>query len=330
MEEGVGYAVGGVADYVAFVGEVAGDAVDAHGLDFVDVGLDDFGAFRGVACLCGGGDGRGVDDGVVEDGLAGMVVDALDVLGCGEVQAFIGLGHEVGDVDAGAGGGGDGLGDSWNEQVGDEAGEERAGTESDEVGLGDGVEGFRQGLDADGFEHELVDDFPAGGDAGFSADDGAVGHAGGEGDVVGGDGVDVPGGGEDFGGEADGLGEVAGHFDECCDEQVAEVVAFELASGAEAVLEEAGDEPLVLGERDHAVAEVAGGKHFEVLAEATAGAAVVGDGDNSGEVADPCVGGVFGVEEGACAGVGDDMVLESAEKRGKAGAAADGDDAAGC
>jgi hypothetical protein len=124
------------------------------------------------------------------------------------------------------------------------------------------------------------------------------------------------------------LREVAGHFNEGGDEKVAEVVAFEFAAGAEAVLEEAGDEPLVLGERDHAVTEVAGGEHFEVLTETSARAAVVGDGDDGGEVADPDTSGVFGIEKGAGAGVGDDVVFESTEKSGQAGAAADGDDAA--
>ena len=41
--------------------------------------------------------------------------------------------------------GGDGFGDAADEQVGDERGVERAGAEGDEVGVGDGFEGFGQG-----------------------------------------------------------------------------------------------------------------------------------------------------------------------------------------
>ena len=82
-----------------------------------------------------------------------------------------------------------------------------------------------------------------------------------------------------------GLGEVSGDAGERGDEEVAEAVAFEVAL-REAVLEELGEQVLVLGERDHAVADVAGGKHVEVFAQAAGGAAVVGDGDDGGELAD--------------------------------------------
>jgi len=43
---------------------------------------------------------------------------------------------------------------------------------------------------------------------------------------------------------------------------------------------------LVFREGDHAVANVAGGEHFEVFAEPSGGSSVVCDGDYGGEVAD--------------------------------------------
>jgi hypothetical protein len=43
---------------------------------------------------------------------------------------------------------------------------------------------------------------------------------------------------------------------------------------------------LILGERDHAVADVAGREHIEVLAETAGGTSVVGNGDDGGEIAD--------------------------------------------
>ena len=125
----------------------------------------------------------------------------------------------------------------------------------------------------------------AGGDAGLAVDEGAVVHARGEGDVGVGGGEDAAAGGEDLRGHLDGLGEVSGDVGEGGDEEVAEAVAFELAL-VEAELEELGEEVLVLGEGDHAVADVAGGEHLEVFAETAGGAAVVGDGDDGGEVAD--------------------------------------------
>ena len=79
------------------------------------------------------------------------------MLGGGEADGLVGLGHEVADVDAGGFGFGEGLGDAVDEQVGDERGVEGAGAEGDEVGVGDGVEGFGQGLGGGGLEHELDD-----------------------------------------------------------------------------------------------------------------------------------------------------------------------------
>ena len=77
--------------------------------------------FAGVRVEERGGDGGGVDEGVVEDG-SGFVDGAagggsvpacwrifFDVLGGGEADGLIGLGHEVADVDAGGFGFGEGF-----------------------------------------------------------------------------------------------------------------------------------------------------------------------------------------------------------------------------
>jgi len=123
------------------------------------------------------------------------------------------------------------------------------------------------------------------------------------------------------------LGEVAGDVGEGGDEEVAEGVALELAL-VEAELEETGEKGFILGEGDHAVADVAWGKHLEVFAEAAGGAAVVGDGDDGREVGDEA----GKVEAGAVTGATPagirrgDVALEAAEEGGEAGAAADGDD----
>ena len=66
-EEGLGDAVGVVAEEVAFEGEVAGDGFDAEGADAVEVGLDGGLASAGVAFEQRGRDGGGVDEGVVEE-----------------------------------------------------------------------------------------------------------------------------------------------------------------------------------------------------------------------------------------------------------------------
>ncbi len=148
-------------------------------------------------------------------------------------------------------------------------------------------------------------------------------HARGERRVGGGGGVDAAAGGEDLRAGLHGLGEVAGDLGERGEEEVAEAVAFEVAVG-EAVLEEAREQVLVLRERDHAVADVAGGQHVQVFAQAAGGTAVVGDGDDGGEVADEAG---QGVGDRQRAGRGGGVALEAAQQRGEAGAATDGDDA---
>jgi hypothetical protein len=95
---------------------------------------------------------------------------------------------------------------------------------------------------------------------------------------------------------------------------------------------------LILGESDHAVADVAGRQHAELLAETAGGSPVVGDGDDGGEVADEAGkggGGGFGTAirlewgcwfqvegvavrvAGAARGSGSgDVALETAEESG--------------
>jgi len=302
-----------VAQEAAFLGEVAGDGFDAEGADAVEVGDDGCLVAAGVLFQEGGGDGSGVDEGVVEDARAvcgAVLEDLFDVLGCGEAERLVGLSHEIADVDAGGTGCGDGLGDTTDEEVGDQRRVERAGAEGDEVGVGDGFEGSGEGFGVGGDELEFEDAVRAGGDAGFAVDDGAVVHERGEGDVGVGGGVDAAAGGEDLRGHLHGLGEVSGDAGEGGEEEIAEAVAFE-AAVMEAVLEEACEQELVLGERDHAVADVAGGEHVEFFAEAAGGATVIGDGDDGGKVAD---------EAGKVRGVRVRMGIGVAEGNGVGGA----------
>ena len=205
---------------------------------------------------------------------------------------------------------GDGLGDTTDEHVGDQRGVERTGAESDEVGVGDGFEGGGEGLGVGGDELELDDAACAGGDVGFAVDDGAVVHERGEGDVGVGGGVDAAAGGEDLRGHLHGLGKVSGDVGEGGEEEIAEAVPFEVTV-VEAVLEEPGEQELVLGERDHAVADVSGREHVEFFAETTGRATVIGDGDDGGKVAD---------EAGEVRGVRVRMGIGVAEGNGVGGA----------
>jgi hypothetical protein len=81
---------------------------------------------------------------------------------------------------------------------------------------------------------------------------------------------------------------------------------------------------LVLGESDHAGADVAGRRHVQVFAKTTGGAAVVRDGDDGSEIADEA-GEIFG--NGLSGGWWGGIALEATEQGGETGASADGDDA---
>ncbi len=322
-EQGVGDAIGSVAEDVAFGGEVAGDALNAEGLDAIDVGNGDLRAFGGIALTDFWGDGGGVEERVVEEGAAGMLVDALDVLRGGEVQALVGLGHEVADEDAGGLSGAEGFGNAMNQKVSDDAGEEGARANGDEVGAGDGLEGLRRRGRIRRFERELDNALAAGCDFGLAANEGAIFHAGGDGDVGGCSGEDVSTRGKDLGGKTNGLGEVAGHLGEGGDEEVAEVMAAQFGALAEAVTEELGDEALIFGESDHAVAQISRRQHVEIAAEAAAGATVVGDGDYRSEVGNDGSRDGLGEQAGGVR----DAELKAAQESGEACSSADSDDA---
>jgi hypothetical protein len=92
---------------------------------------------------------------------------------------------------------------------------------------------------------------------------------------------------------------------------------------------------LILGDGDHAIADVAWREHVEVFAESAGGAAVVGYGDDGGKVADEV--GTIAVQGGGYRGGsvcrtagtnrGRNVVLEAPEESGEAGASSDSDDA---
>src|SRR5437870_12093928 len=103
-------------------------------------------------------------------------------------------------------------------------------------------------------------------------------------------------------------------------EQVPEAVALEPAAVLEPVLEQAREQRLIFGERDHAVADVSGREHIELAAEAARAAAVVGDGDDGSHVDGWDRG--LSVDRGRGTRVG----LETLEERREPGAAPDGDD----
>src|SRR5580700_11318888 len=96
-----------------------------------------------------------------------------------------------------------------DQQVGDEAGKERSGTDGDEVGLGDGFERLGQRLNVWRHEKELANFTLAGGDASFAADALDIFELRFELDRRCCGWKNVASGEQNFGGEPDGLGKIA-------------------------------------------------------------------------------------------------------------------------
>ncbi len=102
--------------------------------------------------------------------------------------------------------------------------------------------------------------------------------------------------------------EVAGDAGQGGQEEVAEGMADEPAAVGKAVLEQAGQQVLVVRQGDDAVADVARRQDPELPPQAAGRAAVVGDGDHAGEASEARR---------------PDLVLQAAQQRRQAGAAAD-------
>ncbi len=273
-------------DHVILQCKIARNAAKTERLNALDVGNDWRCILLRIALERGGGKRRGVDDGVVEDGDTGVLVDALDVFRCSEAETFIGLRHQVADKNPDSARLGDGLRNAADEQIGDEGCVEGARPDGDEIGPFDGVQCFGNSGSIGRVKGKFCNAQLAGRDVGFAAHRRSVGHVGDQGGVGGGDGVDASPRGKDLGGKLNRVPKVAGDFSESSDEEVAEVVAFQSVAGAKAVGEQLDQQILFFAEGDHAVAEVAGRQHVEVFAQASRGSTVIRDGYDGGEVAD--------------------------------------------
>ena len=116
-EKGLGNAIGSVANDVFFAGEIAGDAANAESFNARNIGFDGRAAFGRITRQRLRRKGRGIHDGIVEDGRTGVLVDALDMLGGCKAEALIGLGHQVADEDTHTPGVGERGGMPWTRRL---------------------------------------------------------------------------------------------------------------------------------------------------------------------------------------------------------------------
>ncbi len=189
------------------------------------------------------------------------------------------------------------LAQRGDQQVRDHRGEPRAGAEHHPVGGLDRLERLGRGRRVGRHQRDRVDDPVGGGHLDLAADAhegvGVVGHQPAH---VGGDvhrhqrhRQHPTGGAEQPADVVERVDVVAEQLPEPDDEQVADHVVAHLAVAGEPVLEHPrpGHAPLVApAERRQRHPQVARGQHAELAAQPTRRAAVVGDGDDRGEVVD--------------------------------------------
>ncbi len=245
---------------------------------------------------------------------ADVALDGAQVRGRHHAVRLAGLGHKVEQQDDPGPALGDRLADARNEQVGNDRGVERAGPEQDGVGALERGHGRREGGRRGRVELDAGQLLARHAHRALAFVDGAGDAASAEPHVDERRRVDLAPHRQDRLGGHDRLVKIAGDAGQGGQEEVAEGMADQAAAVREAVLEEARQQVLVVGQRDDAVADVARRQHAELAPQASGGAAVVGDGDDAGELAQPRAA---------------HLVLEAAQQRRQPGAAADRHQGAG-
>jgi hypothetical protein len=264
-------------------------------------------------------DGPGIGDDNVNHTAAHMLLNGAEVIAEQVMRGFTRLGHQVCNVDPRRFRVRDGAHNFRDEQIRNDAGIERAGTHEDQVSLFDGFDSRRERTDAPRIEFEFADGNLAARDAGFSVNALAIAerchqmHVGNRGRK------DAAAHGENFRGDANRFGEVASNVRKRGEKKIAEIVSGEAAAGVETVLKEAREKGFVLGERHHAVANIAGRKHAVLAAKPAGAAAVIGHGDDRGEIGDRAPSGRKLIAAAY------DVFLQAAEKGRKPRAAAESD-----
>ena len=232
-------------DRMLFEEIIEHDAI-AELLQVGDVDRDGLGTFRAVALGDFRGDQLAIGDDPIDDAAGSVALNGGEMVRKGVAGRFPGLGHEIRDVDAGRFGFGDGVGDFRDEQVRKNTGVERTRAEENEVSFLNGLDRFREGMNRAGQQGEFLDWFSARANSCFALHFAAVFESGDESDIGERRRKDTSANREHFAGDPNGFGEIARDMSERGEEEVAEIMADEAATGMKAILKEAPEQSLVL------------------------------------------------------------------------------------
>src|ERR1700722_7230877 len=157
---------------------------------FVDYNLRR--AFERVLGFQGFRDGCRIQQGVVENSRLGMLIERPNVVGGTASQTLVSLRHQVADINLGRPGGCNSLGNSMYQQIRNQAGKQRAGTNGNQIGASNRIQRLGKRFYVRRHEKQFFDASLTGGDFGLAAHPGSVVHQGFQLDVRSRGRIDVP------------------------------------------------------------------------------------------------------------------------------------------
>ena len=180
LEEEAGEAARVVANDAVFLEEIVEDDAEAEFLKCKKIDGHGLGALSTVAPGNVWRNGLAIGNHPIDHALRDVRLNGAEMIGESVAGGFAGLGHEIGYVNARSFGFGDGAGNFWNQEIGQDAGIERAGAKKNEVGMLDGFNGPGKRANAAWRKHKFLDRHAAGSDARFAVDGAAALQCGNE------------------------------------------------------------------------------------------------------------------------------------------------------
>jgi len=141
FEEEAREAAGVVAENAMFFEEIIEDDAEAEFVERRKIDGHGFGALHAITAGHIGRNGLAIGDDPVNDTVGDVLLDGAEMVGEGVAGGFAGLSHQIGDVDSGSPGLGDGAGNFRDEQIGNNTGVERARPKKNQVRFLDSFDG---------------------------------------------------------------------------------------------------------------------------------------------------------------------------------------------
>src|SRR4029077_9445358 len=213
-EKKLGEAAGVVADLAALLQQVGGEVGQSHSFELAERGPDNLGALFAIAAQHLRGSRSAIDHRRVKYPNAGVCVDGADVIGDGVALGLAGLRHEISNVNALGIRASDSFCDAFDQEIGNDAGVERAGADENQVCVVKRREHFGERTHAAGDETNTADSLLRAGNFFFTGNYGTVFEFRFEGDVLGGRREDASANGEHSRGNVHRFREIAGDVGE--------------------------------------------------------------------------------------------------------------------